>query len=166
MKTFQILLSLVFSLIAFSLGTLPMSSSALAVSQCDPEKLGCRYYLCRELESPCGAEGYYIGFGYKYCDEFSYRVRKDLSRRGQIWLDQTQKCLTRELGKASPALSCGKIHSVAFESHKPCYIDTGFCRLSPSDKLRVFYAVREELLWPERLSDFIELSLICAERGY
>lgn len=103
----------------------------------------CDYYLCKESNSACGAEGYYLEFGYRYCQKFETR-KSEYSAGGQTWLSEVKACLQQEI-ENSHAGSCREARSVALSSHVTCYERTNYCELSFWDKYRVYSTVNEEL---------------------
>jgi outer membrane protein OmpA-like peptidoglycan-associated protein len=94
----------------------------------------CEFYLCRERRHPCGVQGYYQGYGYKYCERFSRLLRPRLSRPGQRWVDQTRRCLMEYIDRHVPLdAPCDRVKRLAFDSHPECYVRGGVCFLDPSE---------------------------------
>lgn len=105
----------------------------------------CDYYLCKEAaegDSACGEEGYYLGYGFKYCERMSLITRTELSGPGKVWLDGARLCLIEEVERQiDDEHSCSDIKQIAFDSHPGCYIDSGFCSLPWGDMWSVFISV-------------------------
>lgn len=105
----------------------------------------CDYYLCKEAaaeDKACGSDGYYVGFGHKYCDRLTSVTRPRMSAAGQAWIDATRQCLMTVL---EPAVedhhSCPDIKRIAFDSHPACYVDSGFCELPLGDMWSVVMTI-------------------------
>jgi hypothetical protein len=113
-----------------------------------PHTLDCSFYsACLERSTPCGAQGYALGFGEKYCTAF--RSAK-LSPTGQRWVERTMRCLQEalvpevvsagEFSKApASAARCEEVFDKAFASHPACYTakESSVCFLPPSDVVAV-----------------------------
>jgi len=96
----------------------------------------CYYYTCREEELglSCGGQGYFEGYGEKYCQIFSDWTVPRLSPPGKAWIDDVRACLIDFAGQGLDAnMTCGEVKDAAFASHPDCYVGTGFCALPPSD---------------------------------
>ena len=91
------------------------------------------YEKCLEEKNTCGIEGYPLGYGLKYCNEFN---GMELSENGEKWIEQTMLCLQNELAPyAEEKTSCEVIKNEAFNTHVFCYVNSGFCELPAKDKL-------------------------------
>ncbi|HHH31056.1 MAG TPA: hypothetical protein ENK57_22295, partial [Polyangiaceae bacterium] len=104
----------------------------------------CDYYRCREArsEASCGASGYYLAFGQRYCQRFQQVTEDRLSIEGQAWSQRVRPCLMRALERAAgDELSCIDISRVALDSHPACYAETGFCDLPVSDWVLVLNTI-------------------------
>lgn len=99
----------------------------------------CDYYLCKEAaDKSCGDDGYYVGFGHKYCERLTLVTEPRLSVEGQAWSAATRECLMLALERDSlPSDSCDEIAEIAFASHPGCYLDMGVCDLPLSDLWKV-----------------------------
>ena len=95
--------------------------------------LDCSFYPdCLEGAVKCGADGYALGYGGKYCNRFKDNISY-FSADGQRWIHGTLKCLKNHLVKVasgSGPKDCKGIMDLAFDSHVPCYVDNGFCSLA------------------------------------
>lgn len=105
----------------------------------------CDYYLCKEAaqgDAPCGEDGYYLGYGFKYCERISLVARPRLSEEGKLWLDDARRCLMEEVERQlEDENSCSVVKQIALESHPGCYMDAGFCSLPWGDMWSVFMTV-------------------------
>lgn len=103
----------------------------------------CDYYLCREAEraQPCGADGYYVGFGHNYCDRFSELTAPRLSPAGQQWIADVRACLQLALEDVPHDLECDALRDHAYATHPACYVETGFCQLPITDLWTVLNTV-------------------------
>ncbi|KAJ5113812.1 hypothetical protein N7456_002346 [Penicillium angulare] len=86
---------------------------------------------CLEPLVQCGANGYPLGFGAKYCDKF-LENKSDFSDRGQKWEEDVGQCLQDALvpfvnGSKQP--DCQDLKEYAIGTHARCYVGTGFCSL-------------------------------------
>ncbi len=106
----------------------------------------CDYYLCKEAnENTCGNDGYFVGFGHKYCERLTLVTEPRLSAAGQAWSAATRECLMIALERdSSPSDSCDEIQTIAFDSHPDCYVDKGFCDLPISDIFSVVMTIDSE----------------------
>lgn len=96
----------------------------------------CEFYdKCLEAKNSCGASGYPLGYGLKFCGTFNSMA---LSAEGEKWITATMACLQERLiDYAETKTSCDKIRTEAFSSHVQCYVDSGFCKLPLSDKATI-----------------------------
>jgi hypothetical protein len=73
---------------------------------------------------PCGASGYALGYGEKYCSRYDVDVA--LSPQGIVWRDAVLHCLQGALVPELPRVSsmtCDAITTFAFDSHPRCYTE-------------------------------------------
>ncbi|KAJ0392393.1 hypothetical protein P43SY_003954 [Pythium insidiosum] len=97
----------------------------------------CAFYLdCLEATFPCGADGYAVGYGNKYCRAFADNEAW-FSPKGKRWISDVMFCLQSDLvpllTTKEPAKTCRQIRQMAFNSHPPCYLQAGVCTLPVSD---------------------------------
>jgi hypothetical protein len=102
-----------------------------------PVRDTCTFYPnCLESRYHCGATGYPLGYGLKYCTKFSDE-RSLLSDKGQQWMINTMMCLQNTLVPdaitTASNITCSAIEETAFGSHARCYVDNGLCELGPGD---------------------------------
>ncbi len=88
-----------------------------------PVEHTCAFYsACLEADQPCGADGYALGYGEKYCSRFD--VDETFSPQGIVWRDAVLHCLqlalVPELPKAD-TMTCDALTTFAFDSHPRCY---------------------------------------------
>jgi hypothetical protein len=90
----------------------------------------CEFYTqCLEEKYKCGAQGYPVGYGYKYCSKF-IRFFDDFPATGKKWVENTLVCLKNALHPLyQESSNCEVIYAVAFASHPECYFQSGFCDL-------------------------------------
>ncbi|KAG5634686.1 hypothetical protein H0H81_001098 [Sphagnurus paluster] len=120
--------------------------NTLAPSTCaNPPRDSCAFYSeCVEAKYNCGPQGYPLGYGGHFCEKFGAN-RQKLSAKGQAWMVDTMQCLQRELipeatGTAASA-TCASIQKKAFLSHARCYVDSGLCKLPPTDWVSIVQIV-------------------------
>jgi hypothetical protein len=100
------------------------------------------FYECAEEIAQCGPDGYLIGYGAKYAERFYTQTRPRMTPRGQQWLDDVLVCLQSSLRDSIDAnTSCDDIRTIAFDEHPACYVDAGFCTLSPWDIAQVVWTI-------------------------
>jgi hypothetical protein len=160
--------SIKFSVLAFSLSLLFQISFAHQLwcsntqqRECRQYINSCNYYLCRESNQNCGETGYYLRFGYPYCEKFTVSEKPDLSYEGNIWLDKVGLCLREQLELISNETSCGDTESSAIQSHIYCYLTTGFCNLKLNDQIQIFGIVYKELSDTRFMKVLLEIGSRC-----
>jgi hypothetical protein len=104
------------------------------------------FYQCAEQLADsgrgCGPTGYLVGYGTKYAQRFYHQARPHMSARGQQWIDDVLVCLQRDLRESiDSTTSCDDIWTTAFDSHPACYLEAGFCTLSPFDIAQVVWTI-------------------------
>lgn len=135
MKNFLIIA--LFSIFCFSI------VSTTDSCQSTIENFSCEFYiLCLENTYHCGADGYPVGYGYKYCNKFTEHM-SEFSESGQKWIEGTLVCLKKALLPLidQNTTTCQLIHNAAFDSHPKCYVSNGFCELF-LDPLHILQNVR------------------------
>ena len=101
--------------------TLGRATSGLPSSCFAPKDLNCGFYsACLESKFQCGADGYPVGYGEKYCERFmslntAHSVSSsELSPDGIRWRNSTLICLQRALVNTLPynpsVNSCDELH--------------------------------------------------------
>jgi hypothetical protein len=141
------------------------ASPALADSGCSNLIGNCDYYLCREKEHPCGSGGYFIGFSYRYCNDFETQVGKDVTQATRDWFDRVARCLQEDVEAIPVETSCSMTQTQAIEGHENCYVSTGFCDISLEDKLKVVATVATQVIHPEIDLTFLKILQACDARG-
>lgn len=150
-------------LLSLFLPFMPVLSFA---DQCLPNVDSCGFYLCEEEKSQCGSRGYPLGFGFKFCQVF-LNTEHRYSPEAHLWLRQVRVCLMEtyvEAQSAQPQRTCGEIKSQSFRSHVGCYEETGFCELRTQDQMKIFWALRESVIYPEVYQDAQAVLRTCALR--
>ncbi len=113
----------------------------------NPPFRSCLFYEdCMESKISCGANGYAIGYGKKYCTKYSNRL-SSFTSQGQDWIHETMNCLQKAL--VTPLQNCDStcetLRQIAFASHPSCYINAGVCDLSANDWYQIFTTVAKDL---------------------
>lgn len=120
-----------------------------AVANCSEIIGTCKYYRCVEKQESCGPKGYYTKFGLHYCEKYK-ADEHEYTERGKEFLHGVRNCLQDELERErirSNALPrCAKVKKFAIATHKFCYQQQGFCNLPVSDRLRVKFTAKKELV--------------------
>lgn len=95
------------------------------------------YRSCLETKSACGAKGYALGYGEKYCLRFLQNSK--LSQAGLKWRRSTMTCLQKNLVPTyewpNDRHVCHRILEAAFQNHVSCYTQepNSICNLSIND---------------------------------
>lgn len=124
------------------------SSTVFARSQCD-------FYQDISNKLQCSQDDYFLRFGEKYCRVFIAKAPR-FSSEGQNFLRQVRQCLIQKIanGVKHGALSCSNMDELAMDHHINCYVKSGFCTLSGSDRRELFL-----LTWRAMLeSNILEMS--------
>jgi hypothetical protein len=121
----------------------------------------CDYYLCRESKNPCNTDGYFVSFGFQYCNESLTNLIKKVSPIGEKWLVETATCLQQKLEDLPPTLSCKQIHTQAIKTHDQCYSGNSFCSLPMRDIGHIFKMIYPELSDWDILKEGIEVLKKC-----
>lgn len=137
------------------------SLSSFAASHCQPRQDSCEMYKCEEGLRGCGDKGYLLSFGHKYCQLFLDSDTSKYGPLGQLWLVNVRYCLQEELEEMPRDLSCRELQQNGFESHVPCYVQTGFCSLPLQDKVNIFIDIRRSLLKPQVILSGLEVMKEC-----
>lgn len=112
----------------------------------------CDYYLCREKNNSCGVTGYYLAFGYQYCQTSFTSLNSKVSPKGQKWLKDVATCLQEKVEtEISPTHRCEEIKSASIASHESCYEQTNFCGQKFKDVLKVLGMLSPELTKPKMI---------------
>lgn len=148
MKHVALLLSCALAACAVETGAEQASLSSDPIQACPIPSEGdipgheADFYLCAEETAQCGPSGYLVGYGAKYAQRFYRDTRPRMTARGQRWIDDVLVCLQRELRASIDAnTSCDDIRTIAFDSHPGCYVENGFCTLSPWDIAQVVWSI-------------------------
>jgi hypothetical protein len=59
------------------------------------------------------------------------------------WIYEVRGFLIRHMNTYSDTMSCKDFKNYAFRDHVPCYLESGFCELSRSDRLEIL-----KTIWP------------------
>lgn len=122
--------------------TIPEGASECAKAALAYEGCGaCEYYTCREEEAQCGVDGYLLHFANRYCERYRLVSEPEASPEAQAWLRRVRRCLILALDEKDQSNNCESIEQNGFDSHPSCYVQTGFCDLSPADWLLVFNTI-------------------------
>ena len=102
----------------------------------------CSYYDCRESISRCGEDGYLTGYVGKYCERFATVTEPRVSPAAAAWLGRVRHCLVDYLEtEVAYDADCETIDRRGTDSHAECYVQTGFCDLSPIDWFHIIHSI-------------------------
>lgn len=130
-----------------------------------PPLRDCSFYeRCLEAARPCGASGYAVGYGARYCRRFL--EREGLSDAGRTWRDETMQCLQRRLGRfLDGRATCDRVIDGAFDDHPACYTQehASICRLPPWDWITIVSTIDlGDLLSTRGRKQIAETAATCA----
>ncbi len=61
---------------------------------------------------------------------------------GDPGIGRARQCLVRELDRRAPiGTACEETRAIGLETHVTCYLETGFCALSPFDWLAIVRSI-------------------------
>ncbi|KAJ6631488.1 hypothetical protein B0H10DRAFT_2159775 [Mycena sp. CBHHK59/15] len=118
----------------------------------NPPPDSCTFYShCLESRYHCGPSGYPIGYGQKYCTKFQAN-RVKFSAQGQTWMLTTMHCLQVALvpdaiAATGATITCTALEDQAFATHAGCYVQSGVCKLPPSDWIAILEIVDVKTLF-------------------
>lgn len=157
MKAFYLLLVIVFGWI------LNLQAQAVS-SECKPEANSCDFYLCKEMNDPCGNRGYWLAYGYKYCRIFLTQTQH-FPEASKDWMLKTRLCLQQSINHDTRELSCAADREAAMDSHVHCYIDSGFCDLSIKERAAIIWLLRSAMIMPMTYVEGLEVEYQCRLKG-
>jgi hypothetical protein len=101
--------------------------------EADAER-ACAFYRCRLDAPPFASQpcSYLSGFGLPYCKKY---FTVDFRDRG--FGPRVRQCLQEAIRDRMETLTCADLEDAAIRSHVDCYVRSGFCSLSLSDRLRI-----------------------------
>lgn len=130
---------------SFSADDIPANASACAQQALQHYGCGaCEYYDCIESQVECGDDGYLKYFAERYCERFRLVTETRASDQAKAWLGRVRRCLIIKLDAQLPLSSCDDIETAGFGSHSDCYLETGFCELSPKDWAAIINTIDPE----------------------
>lgn len=121
----------------------------------------CDYYRCREAQSvgQCGNDGYYQGFGARYCVRYAQTTEPKMTPEGQLWSASSRRCLIESLdANVVDSPVCEALVEAGYATHAACYRETRFCDLPLSDVRRVVSTIDVEDV---DLREALEVGLDC-----
>lgn len=134
-------------------------------TSCDSLIGSCDYYLCAEKKSPCGLDGYNLGFGFKYCSGSKFKLAGEMKTvEGQQWVQSVFQCLQRQSfidAQSGKNNSCDSLKKNAFDSHPNCYAQAGFCNLKLSEKINIFKLIKSEIFSHATIEQGLALMNLC-----
>lgn len=110
----------------------------------EPSGFHCDFYQDLDEKKNCSADkdaNYLIGFGYYFCNKFGPLMEKWTTQDPKtVWSFEVRRCLQRELlnyTNKNAESSCQEIQDFAFDSHRGCYVESGFCQLKLNDQKEI-----------------------------
>jgi|SRR6185312_611208 len=145
---------LILVILFYSLSTLAQTNSV-----CAPSDQSCDYYACKAQELHCLPSDYPVKFGYRLCQRY-LADQNQASEALRAWLPSVRECL-QEKFETLKIISCQKIEHAAFATHVECYVQTGFCQLSASDKAWLVNETSWQMLDPISLQTAWQVEHAC-----
>lgn len=108
----------------------------------------CEFYLKADKHLNCSndpddQQKYLVKYGYRLCKKYSEK-QENWDIPLQNFITQVAPCLQNEIAELMTTnITCEALGKKAFASHSGCYIQSGFCELSFSDKMKVFNVAME-----------------------
>jgi hypothetical protein len=125
------------------------------------------FYRCVEglinQGNGCGEDGYLLGYAAKYAERYMWEIYPTLNTEGQRFLDLNLVCLqTVFRDTVEDTWSCERVAEFGFQSHAACYLSSGICELSLSNRLTILMAVdTEDLNQPGQEEAFAAVAAGC-----
>jgi len=133
------------SIVSLTCSALGCGSSCQNMQCQYPPAGSCDFYLtCVENVTKCGASGYALDFGYRYCNAF-LQIENTFSPQGLLWSQYVRHCLqTKVAVMPISTMTCDQIASSAIASHEACYMERApgdptptFCDLTWGDRGKI-----------------------------
>lgn len=98
----------------------------------------CAAYSQMESRAQCGAQGYLIGYGRKYCLQ-SLELERQLSDKGRAWAQSVRRSLVEHIQPLVGKSSCEELRRLAFQAHSSAYTQAApsLCELSLHDQIAI-----------------------------
>ncbi|KAI6240711.1 hypothetical protein M3Y99_00441800 [Aphelenchoides fujianensis] len=96
----------------------------------------CNNYAKFEKKFHCGAKGYFLGYGERYCRRF-FSMVNEFDQTGKAFVACTGSCLVDKMNaylKSNPKTNCSQIENDAYSQHVGCYIQCGFCKACKTNR--------------------------------
>ena len=143
-----------------------ISANSVA-SNCSSQLGQCRYYKCVQDEIRCSDSDYLSGFAIPYC--YKYQAdQKNYSDRGQIFLSQVRYCLQAKIEDFTNEnpYACKDLREYAIHSHIGCYLNSGFCELSMTEKMRIVLTAKKDLIHGDVRKAGLETMKLCNQSRF
>lgn len=138
-----------------------MSASAVA-ADCTPTEDSCDFYGCLEAKVHHGSHGYPMKLGHRYCERF--RTSQRYTPEGAVWVTDVRLCLMESLRALPADISRRDLRHIAIKSHRPCYVDQGYCQLGRKDRWATVREVGLGGLRPIFLRAGLTLLFVCQDK--
>jgi len=142
----------------------------------NPVRGQCSFYEdCLETRYHCGADGYPLDYGKKYCNKFN-AAKGGFTKEGQTWMLDTMECLQlalvpeangpqQAMVEKQVGSPCDVLRRKAFGTHSQCYIESGLCALGLKDWIRIVEIIDLKTLFGSRegLKEALEATAGCLQ---
>lgn len=133
------------------------------MAECVVSSESCEFYKCESERMGCSKKDYLIKFGHKFCQKYLTN-QEEYSVEGERFLIRVRECLQREIRNhnfVKEKQTCSQVEEFAFETHAPCYVESGFCQLGLKDRNRVIWVAKFKVFNIKVWKSFFELQKGC-----
>lgn len=109
----------------------------------NPSPGTCDYYLEKEKETGCFVKAeepsdYLLNFGYRLCHIYHQKANSWNDERS-LFVKNVSFCLQQAIEKIPFNGSCKELEARAYSTHPHCYVTSGYCKLSASQKSSIIW---------------------------
>ena len=127
-----------------------------------PSKSDCEFYTELNNKIKCGKSNY-LNEVQPLCEKYLL-AENSLGSEIQIFFPNIRYCLQNELLKKLDENFCQNLNQISIESHVQCYVDNGYCELSPISQWRLIWITRSKIFKQPWLTTAHLLNGACADK--
>lgn len=117
----------------------------------------------RDHGSGCGPNGYLQAYGYHYCEVF-LEAKDEFLPESQKVLARIRSCLIRQIKVREPNLTCETVEDLAYSTHTPCYVASGYCQMDSEDRANLKMHLADQIFNPRAWEEYFNLQEACSRR--
>lgn len=117
----------------------------------------------RGVGSGCGRDGYLQAYGYHYCQIF-VEAKDEFLPESQKVLARIRSCLIRQIKVRESQLSCHTVEDLAYSTHTPCYVQSGYCEMDSEDRANLKLHLSGQIFNPRAWDEYFRLQDACSRR--